>query len=187
MPQSMRFIVLAAFVTAITAIGALTSFTIPGLSVVPFSLQVLGVYLAGGLLPPRWAFLSMVAYLLLGALGLPVFAEGSHGLGILLGPFGGYLWAYPAAAWSMSWILRQSLSRPRIGAGLLINILIIYAGGMLGLMLTTHATGLHALLEGVVPFAGWDILKAAVVLPIIYRARVFTVERWGADCYRHTA
>ncbi|WP_430626293.1 biotin transporter BioY [Sulfobacillus thermotolerans] len=99
MPQSMRFLVLAGFVTAMTAVGALTSFTIPLFSVVPFTLQVLGVYLAGGLLPPRWAFMSMITYVLLGVLGLPVFAEGSHGIGILLGPFGGYLWAYPPAAW----------------------------------------------------------------------------------------
>jgi biotin transport system substrate-specific component len=183
----MRFLVLAAFVTAITAIGALTSFTIPGLSIVPFSLQVLGVYLAGGLLPPRWAFMSMTAYLLLGALGLPVFAEGTHGLGILLGPFGGYLWAYPIAAWIMALIARASLSRPRLGAGLLANILIIYGGGMLGLMLETGATPMRALIEGVLPFIGWDVLKAVIALPIIRRAKAFTIERWGAASYRHTS
>ncbi len=184
MPRYMRFLVLSAFVTAITAIGALTSFTLPFLTMVPFSLQVFGVYLAGGLLPPRWAFLSMLTYLLLGAIGLPIFAEGAHGLAILIGPFSGYLWAYPVAAWAMAKVTGLSRQKSRLIVGLAINLLLIYAGGMVGIMLTTDASWLHALLEGVVPFIGWDALKAAVAFPIIQKARSFTMTRWGVNSYQ---
>ncbi len=184
MPQSMRFLVLAGFVTAITAVGALTSFTIPLLSIVPFSLQVLGVYLAGGLLPPRWAFMSMVAYLLLGTLGLPVFAEGSHGIAILLGPFGGYLWAYPPAAWLIARVAGPGVNRWRLSFGLFTGIVLIYAGGMAGIMLTSGASVFRAFMEGVVPFIALDVLKAVIAFPIIRRARAFTMSRWGAGSYQ---
>ncbi|MCY0907264.1 MAG: biotin transporter BioY [Sulfobacillus thermotolerans] len=187
MPQSMRFLVLAGFVTAMTAVGALTSFTIPLFSVVPFTLQVLGVYLAGGLLPPRWAFMSMITYVLLGVLGLPVFAEGSHGIGILLGPFGGYLWAYPPAAWLIARLSGPTAQRWRLTLGLLVGILVIYLGGMIGIMVTTGASLTHAVLEGVAPFILWDMMKAAIALPIIARARAFAMERWGADSYQNAS
>ncbi|SMC06472.1 biotin transport system substrate-specific component [Sulfobacillus thermosulfidooxidans DSM 9293] len=184
MPHYMRFLVLASFITAITAVGAITSFTLPFLTVVPFSLQVLGVYLAGGLLPPKWAFLSMMTYLILGALGLPVFAEGGHGVAILVGPFGGYLWAFPVAAWAMSILTGSTTHKGRLIAGLAVNLIIIYLGGMIGLILTTHATVPHAFLEGVVPFMGWDALKAVIAFPIIRKARAFTIARWGEHSYR---
>jgi biotin transport system substrate-specific component len=187
MPRYMRFLVLSAFVTALTAIGALTSFTLPFLTLVPFSLQVFGVYLAGGLLPARWAFLSMLTYLVLGAIGLPVFAEGAHGVAILVGPFSGYLWAYPIAAWAMARILRASDHKRRLILGLGVNLVIIYAGGMIGIMLTTGASLIHALVEGVLPFIGWDMLKAALAFPIIQKARSFTLSRWGKQSYRQAS
>jgi biotin transport system substrate-specific component len=181
----MRFLVLSAFVTALTAVGALTSFTLPFLTLVPFSLQVFGVYLAGGLLPSKWAFLSMATYLVLGAIGLPVFAEGAHGVAVLIGPFGGYLWAYPLAAWAMARFVRSSDKRFHLILGLGINLAIIYAGGMIGIMITTGASVIHALLEGVLPFIAWDALKAVVAFPIIQKARSFTLSRWGKESYRH--
>ena len=184
MPRYMRFLVLSAFVTALTAVGALTSFTLPFLTVVPFSLQVFGVYLAGGLLPGKWAFLSMLTYLILGAIGLPVFAEGAHGMAILIGPFAGYLWAFPFAAWAMARFLSGGDHKLRLIVGLGINLAIIYAGGMIVIMLTTGANLSHALVEGVLPFIGWDALKAVIAFPIIQKARSFTLSRWGKQSYR---
>lgn len=178
MLSSIRFLVLAAFVTAITAVGALTSFTIPALSVVPFTLQVFGVYLAGGLLPPRWALMSLLAYLFLGALGLPIFADGQSGLGVLIGPYAGYLWAYPLAAMVMALVTGRSASRLRLLVGLLVNIVIIYAGGVLGLRVATGASWMKAFLEGVLPFVFWDLLKAFIAFPVIMRVRQLTIRRW---------
>lgn len=175
MPDSLRWAVRAAFITAITALGAITAVTIPGLSLVPFTFQVFGVFLAGGLLPARWAFMSQAAYLALGVLGAPVFAEGQRGFAVLVGPFGGYLWSYPLAALLMAWIIRRSSSKIRIALGLMVALIVIYGGGVAGLVLATKASWMAAVMEGVVPFIGWDIAKALLAWPILIQ-----VGRWMA-------
>ncbi len=168
MPTSLRWAVRGAFVTAITALGAITAITIPGLSLVPFTFQVFGVFLAGGILPARWAALSQLSYIALGILGAPIFAEGQRGLAVLIGPFGGYLWAYPVAAWIMASLVHKSRhSRLRLFMGLISALAIIYLGGMVGLVIITHASWTHAFLEGVLPFIGWDVIKAVLAWPII--------------------
>lgn len=63
-------------------------------SPVPFSLSLLGVYLAAGMLGVRKGMCSVLMYLLLGMAGLPVFSGFTGGIGILLGPTGGYLLGY---------------------------------------------------------------------------------------------
>jgi biotin transport system substrate-specific component len=166
-----RWLTIAGLMAALTAVGAVTSVTIPFLSPVPFTLQVLAVYLTAGLLPPRYAFAAQATYLLVGALGLPVFASGGRGFGVLLGPFGGYLWAYPLAASVGSAIMRAP-GRARRVAGLVATLLTIYLGGTLGLlgfgrMPLTEAIGL-----GVVPFLPWDALKAVLAYPVIVQVRV---------------
>ncbi len=173
MPDSIRWAVRAAFITAVTALGAITAITIPGLSLVPFTFQVFGVFLAGGLLPARWAFTSQAAYLALGVLGAPVFAEGQRGFAVLMGPFGGYLWAYPLAALVMAWIIQRGSHGIRLAIGLGAGLVVIYGGGVLGLMLVTTAPLFRAVMEGVVPFIGWDIAKAALAWPILVQ-----MQRW---------
>src|SRR5687768_17032662 len=77
---------------------------VPG-TPVPFTLQPLVVVLAGLWLGPAAALTSMVLYVAMGALGLPVFAPmGAPGIARLLGPTGGYILAYPAAAWIVATI-----------------------------------------------------------------------------------
>src|ERR687889_115461 len=82
---------------AVTAVTAQITIPLP-FSPVPFTLQVLAVILSGLLLGPRYGALSQAIYVLIGAIGVPVFAGFSGGLGIVLGPTGGYLLSYPAAA-----------------------------------------------------------------------------------------
>lgn len=85
----------AALMVAVTAVAA--QIVIP-LFPIPFTLQVFAVVLAGLLLGPRYGALAMAIYLLVGAVGVPVFAGFKGGLGIILGPTGGYLVSYPLAA-----------------------------------------------------------------------------------------
>src|SRR3712207_2155280 len=86
-----------AFAAALAAASQI-AIPLPG-TPVPITLQPLVVVLAGLLLGPRAAAASMVTYLAAGALGLPVFAPvGAPGVARLVGPTGGYLLAYPAAA-----------------------------------------------------------------------------------------
>lgn len=73
--------------------GAILSFPIPG-SEVPVSMQTLAVILVGALLGPVRGGLAVALYLLAGAMGLPVFAEGRFGIKVLFGPTGGFLFGF---------------------------------------------------------------------------------------------
>nr|WP_269848331.1 biotin transporter BioY [Methanosarcina horonobensis] len=93
----LRKMVFASLFAALTAAGAYIQIPIP-FSPVPVTLQVFFVLLAGSMLKSKWGSLSMVVYTLLGIAGLPVFAGGSSGLGVLLGPTGGYIFGFILAA-----------------------------------------------------------------------------------------
>ena len=88
-----------AFLLALPAIGAAFLAVLSQLSfsigTIPITLQTFAVGLVATIFKPREAVLSTILYLLLGAVGLPVFAGGSGGIQILFGPLAGYLWAYP--------------------------------------------------------------------------------------------
>src|SRR5882762_8186238 len=86
--------------------AAQVSIPLPG-TPVPMTLQPMAVLLVGGLLGARLGALSMILYLAMGAVGLPVFTPTVPLLGVarLLGPTGGYLLAYPVAAWAVGVLL----------------------------------------------------------------------------------
>jgi len=152
-----RELTYAGLFTALIAGGAFVSIPIGS---VPFTLQVLFVLLAGMLLGPRLAALSVVAYLALGLVA-PVYAGGTSGLGVLLGPTGGYLWGFVLAALVTGAVCaRGQASLPRfVGAGLL-GLLPIYALGALWLAVQLHIDARAAIAAGVAPFVWLDVLKA---------------------------
>jgi biotin transport system substrate-specific component len=130
---------------------------------VPLTLQTLAVLLIGLLLSPRLAAATLVAYLIEGALGLPVFAPsplGVSGLAHLFGPTGGYLLACPLAAALASFLYRRS-HRGFLAAALsaAAGSLIILALGALWLAIFTHAPMRNVLTLTVIPFLPGDALK----------------------------
>src|SRR5215207_2420999 len=99
-----------ALMAAVTAVAA--QITVP-IEPVPFTFQVLAVILSGLLLGPRYGALAMAVYVLVGAVGVPVFAGFRGGLGILLGDTGGYLLSYPLAAAVAGLAARSAANAPR--------------------------------------------------------------------------
>ena len=98
--------VFAALFAALT--GAVAWFKIPlPFTPVPITLQTLMVLLSGAMLGSYYGALAMIIYLILGAIGLPVFAGGSSGVGGLFGPSGGYLFSYPVAAFAIGYMLQK--------------------------------------------------------------------------------
>src|SRR3989339_2038370 len=96
----------AALFAALTA--AVSPIKIPlGFTPVPITLQTLMVLLSGAMLGPYYGALAMILYILVGALGLPVFAGGGSGIGALLGPSGGYLFSYFIAAFVIGKMLEK--------------------------------------------------------------------------------
>jgi biotin transporter BioY len=118
-----------------TAIGA--QIEIPH-QPVPFTLQTFFVLLSGGLLGRRNGFLSMLMYLGLGALGLPVFSASSAGVARLLGPTGGYLLSFPVAAFVVGYLVSL---RPQAMQG---------GNQSLGQSLAQYAWGMAAMAAGLI-------------------------------------
>src|SRR6266581_3428914 len=98
---TLRRALAVALCTALVAAAAQVAVPLPG-TPVPMTLQPLAVLLVGGMLGPGLGAASLILYLVLGALGLPVFTPyGAPGIARLVGPTGGYLLAYPVAAFAV--------------------------------------------------------------------------------------
>lgn len=138
---------------------------------VPLTIQPFAVLLLGLLLTPRLAAATLGAYLVEGALGLPVFAPGltfTSGFTHLFGPTGGYLLAYPAAAVLISFLWRRSgrrFSGALVSAA--IGNLVILSAGALWLAALTHISWPAALTLAVVPFLPGDALKVVAAAAIV--------------------
>lgn len=133
---------------------------------VPITLQPLVVVLAGLWLGPMAGATSMVLFLAAGAAGLPVFAPmGAPGLARLLGPTGGYLLAYPVAAFLAGTLAPAGARFVRRFGAATAGMVAIYLGGFAQLVAITGSLETAAVL-GVLPFAALDIVKALVAAVI---------------------
>jgi len=164
-----RALLLALF-ALLTALGAYVAVPLP-VGPVPLSLQTLFVLLCGLLLGPRLGAAAQATYLTAGFMGLPVFAQGFGGPGVLLGPTGGYLIAFPAAAALAGWVAERA-QRPggsaavaALAAGALLGSATILLGGWAQLSVITGSPA-RAAAVGVLPFLAGDAVKLgfAVVL-----------------------
>ncbi|WP_199792349.1 biotin transporter BioY [Allosphingosinicella vermicomposti] len=142
---------------------------------VPFTLQTLAVLLTGALLGWRLGALTVLIWLALGALGLPVFSGGAGGWQRFLGPTAGYLAGFPLAALAMGWLTQQGWNgRKPVHAfvAALIGHAICLIPGALWL---STSVGRHAAIQdGLLPFLPGAILKSlavAVILMIVTRRR----------------
>jgi len=159
--RSLRDLILAALFAGLTGVVAQIRFFLPGIPTVPVTLQVLAILLAGGLLGRTWGAISMLLYLLLGAAGLPVFAGGTAGVGVLLGPTGGYLLSAPAAAWIVGLLAPCSRSQTywRTALAMLAGLCVVYLGGA-GWAMLVGGHGLAAVVSGwILPFVPLDLVK----------------------------
>ncbi len=158
-----------------TAAASQIAIPLPG-TPVPFTLQPMLVVLAGLMLGPVAGATSMALYLAAGAVGLPVFTPlGAPGIARLLGPTGGYLLAYPAAAYVAGALAARWPSLAGRAAAAVLGMVVLFAGGIAQLtVLTGSAT--RALALGVTPFAALDIVKALLAAGLATRRSSATTE-----------
>ncbi|MBR6029022.1 MAG: biotin transporter BioY [Clostridia bacterium] len=159
-----RLLVLSAMFAALTAVCA--QVTIP-IGAVPVSLSLLPVLLCGALLPPRYAALSMGAYLLMGLAGVPVFSGLGAGPGKLFGVTGGYLIGYLPCAWLTAFLLRQEKPWWHQALAMAAGVLSCYAFGTAWFMATKQMALLPSLSVCVFPFLPFDALKIALAILLV--------------------
>lgn len=136
---------------------------------VPFTLQTLLVLLSGAFLGARNGMISQIIYLAGGAIGLPIFAEFSFGFARLIGPTGGYLIAFPLAAFLVGYLLEKKSNTGMIVLSMVIGSLTILLSGSLYLSLFLNGNLNSALFSGAIIFSPWDVIKIAAAVSI-YKA-----------------
>ena len=147
---------------ALVSVAARIAVPLPG-TVVPVTLQDLAVLAVGIVLGPRRGALAIASYVILGAMGAPVFSNGMSGIGWLMGPTGGYLLAFPVSAAVIGVAARRRRMLPFV-AGLFLAHAVTFAGGVLQLALVTARTVPAAAQAGFVPFIPGILLKSALLI-----------------------
>jgi len=167
--EKLRWMVLASLMAALTAVGAYIHIPI---GPVPIVLSTLFVVLSGLLLGSRWGMASMGLYLLVGAIGMPVFAGGKGGFAHFFGPTGGYLFGYILASWITGFISEKSRGLLVLDIlAVLVGSLAIYGLGVPWLKMVTQLSWSKTLMVGVVPFLIGDAVKACVVVVLARSVR----------------
>jgi biotin transport system substrate-specific component len=151
----------------VVALAARAAVPLP-FTAVPVSLQGLAVLLTGGLLGAGAGAGAMLLYLALGALWAPVFAGGTSGLSHLFGPTGGYLVAFPLAAFATGRLAERG--RPgRCLVAATAGMLLLHLVGLTWLLLA-HGGGLVMLVGGLAPVAWSDLAKVLIATLVLWPA-----------------
>ena len=151
--------------TVFTIIAA--QITIP-VKPVPFTLQTMVVLLAGALLGARNGAYSQLLYIALGAAGLPVFAYGALGPAVLFGPTGGYLLAFPIAAYLVGYLVQKNKSYFGVVLSMFAANIFIIIAGTLFLYLFYLQNFSDAITAGAAIFTVWMVIKVFAAATIYF-------------------
>lgn len=174
-------LVLTGIFTAVVAVCSWITVPLP-FTQVPINLAILGVLLAGGFLGSKYGSLSLLIYILLGAVGIPVFAGFGAGLGTLAGPTGGYIVGYILCALitgigtvpprkSSETTEPSSRSALRLAFFMALGVLVCYAFGTVWYVILMKTSLWAGLLLCVFPFIPFDALKIAAAVFLVRRLR----------------
>lgn len=168
--RSLRGMAYASLFGALTAIGAYLIIPLPP---VPITMQTLFVYLSGALLGGSLGALSQIVYILLGVIGLPVFAGGKAGAGVLIGPTGGYLIGFVVGAFLIGKLtaLRRDPGMAWLIGAMAAGMFTIYTLGIVQLMVVAKLGFVKAVAVGLLPPLPGDLVKVVVAALICRRVR----------------
>lgn len=154
---------IAVFAGIVAALGLVPPVTLPISDGIPVTAQSLGVMLAGAILGARRAFWSLLLFVALVALGLPLLAGGRGGLSVFVGPSMGFVVGFPFAAYAVGWFTERFCrdGKYRLGRGIAAALLggvgVLYVFGAAGFMLVSRVSPLPVLV-----FIPGDIIKAVI-------------------------
>lgn len=153
---------IALFAALVAALGLFPQITV---AAVPITAQTLGVMLAGAVLGARRAGLALLVFVVLVAVGMPVLSGGRGGLGVLVGPSGGFVLSWPVAAFVVGWLTERwwhVYTVPRgVAANIVGGILVVYAVGI-PYWAVMGELGLVGATTSSLMFVPGDLLKAVL-------------------------
>ena len=157
-------------ISLFAAFIAVSVYAIPPIMVpviqVPFTLQTLFIILAGYLLSPKEAFLTVLVYVFLGVFGLPVFSGGRGGLAVVLGPTGGFIVLFPFVSLLISLFKTKSKHMiHNISIGIIFGILGLYVLANIWLSIYLSISYFSSLLS-LLPIALFDVIKVFIAYVI---------------------
>jgi biotin transport system substrate-specific component len=172
----LRMMIVTALFAAI--IGVLAQITIP-LPLVPITGQTLAIGLAATILGSRYGMLSVILYIIIGAVGVPVFAEFSGGVSKLIGPTGGYLVGFIPSAFLIGFFMEKTtfnFKNAMIANS--IGMLITLAFGTAWLKIAADLSWSAALTAGFTPFIIVGLIKAAIAswIGVLIRNRLISAK-----------
>lgn len=168
-----RDLIRIALFTALTAVLSQISIPLP-FTPVPVNMATFAFFLAGSVLGAKNGAISQMVYLLIGVIGLPVFAGFNSGIGIVIGPSGGYIVGYIVGAYVIGLILQVKKQRYIFAFSL--GLLVCYSIGTAWFMFSTKIGFVSSLTMCVIPFIPGDIIKilvAALVAKRLNKALTF--------------
>jgi biotin transport system substrate-specific component len=165
---------LVAGAALLTALCAQLSFPFPG-SPVPVTGQTFAVLLTGAALGANRGAAGQLLYVGLGLVGLPFYADGEAGVSVVFGATGGYLVAFPIAAWVCGRLAEARFDRTPLKAlpAFTLGSLIVFAIGVPWLAVAADISLVKALELGFVPFIAGGIVKAAAAAALLPAAWKF--------------
>lgn len=155
-----RDLIICALFAALTGVLAQISIPMPG--GVPLTMQTLAVSLAGILLGRKKGFIATLVYVLMGVIGLPVFAGFSGGAAIVFGKTGGFIISFPIMAYVIGWICEKTEKKVLVFLGMVLGSIVNYAFGMVQFSVVTGLSLYMAFVYCVLPFILVGLLKAVL-------------------------
>ena len=166
-----------ALVAAILCILAPISITL-GFTPIPITLGMFAIVMAGVILGSRKGALCVLIYILIGAVGLPVFSGYTGGIQKIAGPSGGYLWGYLFLAWFTGYFVEKFAGKWYMAlTGALIGSAICYAFGTVWMGVQLSMGPMEALWAGVIPFLPFDLVKIAVAVIACCPVRTMLIQQ----------
>ena len=157
-------------ITLIAIFASLLSIISPiafPIGTVPITFSIFLIYIIGALFSPVKAFLTILVYIFLGIIGVPVFSGYSSGVGVLIGPTGGFITGYILCAVIIGLLLKINKSKAMYVISMILGTVACYMIGILQYSFVMNTNIMEALIICIVPFIIFDIIK------IIFIPRIF--------------
>ena len=172
--MKIKDITLIALFTALISVCA--QITIP-IQPVPITGAIIGIFITGAVLEKKQGIIVGIVYLLLGAVGIPVFTGFGAGISSIIGPTGGYLITYPIMIYLIAWCIEKFKKENIVFLAIymIFSLVPCYLVGTIWLAISCKMGVYQAILAGVAPFVIFDVMKGilgAIIAVAINRALV---------------